>query len=488
MTQAISVTNLTSELINTVDVNAACNLLCKQAVDVTVKTTLDNARMRLQQTCADLIRAAKGGDKRMVSGYAVPPSSQSMEPEDDSLPESLELFPLYTLAMMKNVAFRGGIDVHPDERVQAFYNINQMWLDKSISFIYPRLFSLHEMDVVAGYPNEEVTEDTPEDTYAGRNKVVLPKILPLTIDSLTSDGIYLLDNGVEFFVWVGREAYSNFVESLFGVSSLDSVDPNQLIIQTENDDFSARVGAIMSALRDDLADPYQVPAKTTIVREGDGHMEARFFWFLVEDRASFQGGTYSYEDFVSFVKNPAQGPGAPTGPPNMSQGPPAGTMQGRGMPPGPPGPQAGVPGPPSQQPVYGQAPPSAQPSQGYGQAPVPPQSPQQYGHPPMPPQAYSQPPMPPPAQGVYGQPPPVANRGPPPPFGPPSGLPSGSHVGVPAGLPSGPPLGQYGQPPAPPKAPPPPGRAVNGNLRGAPPPPPRGIRPPPPPPPPPPPR
>ncbi|KAG7355064.1 Sec23/Sec24 trunk domain containing protein [Nitzschia inconspicua] len=468
MTQAIPVSNLTSELIGAVDVNTACNLLCKQGVDLAVKTTLDNARMRLQQTCADLIRAAKGGDKRMVSGYAVPQAPQPNEGEDDSLPESLELFPLYTLAMMKNVAFRGGIDVHPDERVQAFYYINQMWLDKSVSFIYPRLFSLHDMDSDAGYPNEEVTEDTPKDTFAGRNNIALPKVLPLTIDSMSSDGIYLLDNGVEFFVWVGREAYATAVESLFGVSSLESVDPSQLVVQTEGDEFSTRVGSIMAALREDSADPYVIPAKTSIIREGDGHMEARFYWFLVEDRASFQGGTYSYKDFLAYVKNPAQGPGAGAAP-----GPP-GPMQGRGMP----------PVPPSQPQGYGHAPLPLQPSQGYSQ----PQPPQGYGQappPPQPTQGYGQQPMPPAPQRGYGQPPPPMNRAMPP-GGPSSGPPlGGPPMGIPPGPPSGPPLGQYGQTPAPPKAPPPPGRAVNGTQRGPPPPPSRGgARPPPPPPPP----
>ncbi|KAL3938641.1 MAG: hypothetical protein SGARI_001666, partial [Bacillariaceae sp.] len=149
MTQAIPVTNLTSELITEVDVDASCNLLCKQAVDVSVKTTLDNARMRLQQACVDLVRAAKGGDRRTVSGYAVPQAPQSGE-QDDSLPESLELFPMNTLAMMKNVAFRGGVDVNPDERMQSFYYINQMWVDQSKTFIYPKLYALHDMEGDAG--------------------------------------------------------------------------------------------------------------------------------------------------------------------------------------------------------------------------------------------------------------------------------------------------------------------------------------------------
>jgi len=514
MTQAFPTTTLTSELANGVDVFATCNLLAKQAIDVALKTTLDNARMRLQQTCVDLLRSAKGGDVRTVSGYAVPQAPQSNESEEgDSLPPGLELFPLYTLALMKNVAFRGGTDVHPDERTQAFFNINQMWLNKSKSYIYPPLFSLHDMQPNAGYPSEEDTDDN-EDSLAGRDRVVLPSALPLTIDSLSSDGIYLVDNGIDFYLWIGRAANPNCVNDLFGVPSLENVEP---VLNLESGgEFSERVGTIISALRDDEADPYIVGSKIFVVKEGDLHMEARFFWFMVEDRASFQGGTFSYEDFMNFVMNPNAGPGgapggpAPPGAPQMPGrgGPMSHQQHHRGGPSGGPqmppsrqqyGQAPSQPAPP--QPAYGQQPPPPQPA--YGQQPPPPQ-PMAGRRPPAPApqQQYGQaPPQPGPPQPAYGQPPPGRNPPPPAPYsggGPPAppqqqygrappqpGPPQPAYGQQPPGR-NPPPPAPYsgGGPPAPPK---PPGRAVqhNANRRAAPPPPPRARRAPPPPPPPP---
>lgn len=501
MTQAFPTTNLTSELVSGMNVFTTCNLMAKQAIDVALKTSLDNARMRMQSTCVDLIRAAKGGDVRTVSGYAVPQASQSQQTEDDSIPPELELFPLYTLALMKNVAFRGGTDVHPDERTQSFFNINQMWLNKSKSYVYPPLFSLHDMQPSAGYSSEEKLDDPQEDSCAGHDRILLPNVLPLTIDSLSSDGIYLVDNGVEFYLWVGREANSHYVNGLFGVHSLDNVEP--VLNLDSGDEFSKRVGNIVAALRDDEADPYTVGSKITVVKEGDPHMEARFFWFMVEDRASFQGGTFSYEDFMNFVQNPNSAPGAPAPPgpggamtpqrrgpagprgvpqqPGMQKmggpQPPAPAMPGRG-PPAPPQPQYGrrpqQPGPPQPpQPQYGQGPPQ----------PGPPQPPQpQYGQ---------RPPQPGPPQPAHGQGPTMSRGGPPAPphrsQGPP-GVPQPAYgQRGPPGPPrshGAPPAPYSGGPPAPPK-PPPPGRAVpqhNGQRR-APPPPPRGRGPPPPPPP-----
>ena len=61
MTQVLPVTSLTSEVMNTVNTDACTALLAKQAIEVALKSGLDNARLRLQQVCVEIIRAAKSG-------------------------------------------------------------------------------------------------------------------------------------------------------------------------------------------------------------------------------------------------------------------------------------------------------------------------------------------------------------------------------------------------------------------------------------------
>lgn len=513
MTQAIPVTALTSDLIKSVDVFPLMNLLSKQGVDVALKTNLDNARMRMQQTCLELIRAAKGGDRRMVSGYSVPQAPQSSEGnEDDSLPASLELLPLYTLALMKNVAFRGGTDVHPDERVQAWYYINQLWLDRSKNFIYPKLFSLHDMDPNAGYPVEtDQLEELSDELYAGRSCILLPQALPLTVESLSSDGIYILDNGIEFSLWIGREASPQYVQALFGVQSLDNYDASSLKVETEGDEFAVRVGSIINALRDGESDIYPVSSKINIVREGDMSMEPRFFWFMVEDPASFQGGTYSYEDFMNFVQNPNAGPGAPPGPPGpgMQRGHPGGggygvappppnagramppSQPGYGQQPGPPMPMQAQGPPPPHRPMGQPGPPQQAPYSGGMQPPTPqhmgaPQHASQYGGPP----SGGGPPQPPQRMGAPpaysnpqsgGAPHSASQRAPPPPpgrAGPPPPPKAGGNMPPPPGRPTQGNGASHGAPPAPPgppkgRAPPPPPGPPRGRAPPPPPPPPR---------------
>lgn len=513
MTQVLPVTNRSSELMASVNVDTVCNLLSKQAVEVAVKSSLDNARMRLQQTCVDMIRVCKEGDKRTVSGYPVPPPgghAGGHDSEEKTIPDNLQLLPLYTLALMKNVAFRGGTDIHPDERIQAHRQMISMWVAQSKDFIYPRLFAIHSMEENVGYSVEDLPNGGGEDAMtAGRNRILLPTVLNLTVDQLRSNGIYLLDNGIDMYLWVGRAADISLVGSLFGVQSLDDCDLNQLEVLTSGDPLASRLGAIIDALRDE-GDQFVISPKIHVVREGDQHMESRFFWFLVEDRASFQGGTFSYADFMQFVNNPNQG-GTPGGAPRA----PGGAMPpgGRG-PPGPPG-QPGMP-PPGQPGM-----PTAPGQHGMGMAPPgrgmppPPCHPGGMGGPTPLPGGMGGPPPPPPG-GMGGLPPPQGMGAPPPPPGgmggpsphgvmagppqpggmrPPSGEGYGGRPpqapGPPqhqayGGPPSGPPGGAptYGVPPGPPQAPP--GHASYGAPpppgppRGPPPPgPPRGALPPP---------
>jgi protein transport protein SEC24 len=92
------------------------------------------------------------------------------------------------------------------------------------------MFAIHEMDDDMGHPVEEPLEGEVEDENltAGRDRILLPPVVSLTVEGLTSNGVYLLDNGVEMFLWVGRTADMNVVSSLFGTHSLEDMDPNQV--------------------------------------------------------------------------------------------------------------------------------------------------------------------------------------------------------------------------------------------------------------------
>ena len=119
-------------------------------------------------------------------------------------------------------------------------------------------------------------------------------------------------------LWLGRALSPAFVQGLFGIPSLDSIEPSTLKLPCdaapEGDDGSdgmltvghdsalvARVCNVIAACRD-LRPLF--PA-LYIVKEGDG-CEPAFMRHLVEDRAVFTGGAFTYGEFLNHVTRLSQ--------------------------------------------------------------------------------------------------------------------------------------------------------------------------------------
>jgi protein transport protein SEC24 len=127
---------------------------------------------------------------------------------------------LWVCALQKNVLFRGGTDVKSDERSALIYRMLTMPVMGSKPFIYPTLIALHRIAGEEGTSNPSSTNSN----LVGSDSIVMPPYLPLTVDSLVSDGVFLLFDGVETFVWLGRAAPPAVLEALFGCSSFEGVD------------------------------------------------------------------------------------------------------------------------------------------------------------------------------------------------------------------------------------------------------------------------
>ena len=86
-------------------------------------------------------------------------------------------------------------------------------------------FAIHDMDSTAGLPADP---NSGKAKTAGRNNILLPKVANLSVERLTSNGIFLLDNGVDMYLWVGRSSDPAVTSALFGISSLENVDMSQV--------------------------------------------------------------------------------------------------------------------------------------------------------------------------------------------------------------------------------------------------------------------
>lgn len=209
----------------------------------------------------------------------------SSSQESQSIPESLSLMPLYAMALQKNVGLRGGHDVRIDERAYYHQLMLNMDVDDSKVFIYPRLFSIHDMALEAGTPNDNA--DDAAAPCAGPQNIRLPAILNLSHERLDTEGVFLLENGHDMFLWIGRGVSPTLLTSLFGVGSLDGIDMAALVILSDSCQFANRLQMVINALRAERTRFMQLH----FIREGDGYADAFFARYLVEDR------------YVNFTKN-----------------------------------------------------------------------------------------------------------------------------------------------------------------------------------------
>jgi len=71
--------------------------------------------------------------------------SQSPNPGQLILPESLKLLPVYALGLIKSPSFRQGTDVLLDERIVSYNTLMRNPTRNLIHYCFPRLFALHDM-------------------------------------------------------------------------------------------------------------------------------------------------------------------------------------------------------------------------------------------------------------------------------------------------------------------------------------------------------
>jgi len=294
-----------NDIINSVDVQATTSMLSQIALEHSLKTNLAEGRNRLQSACQQIVQAS------------------NMAPQA----ENLQFLPLYIMGMLKSQAFRGTNDISADMRTAIWMRLETMNVPQMAAYYYPRMMALHNAPDSCGMPDEH-------------GRVALPDMLNLTSESMTQDGIYLLEDGDLILMWIGRAVDTGVLGALFGVPSFEQLDPAQgeQVIGTRGDPLSNKIAHILAQVRSERTVPFM---QLKIIRCGDP-LEARFFASLIEDRTIGLQSTYTeflqrmgYRPQQAQGQNPPMGgmpPGGapPGGAPGMS-GPPMGAMGSPGM-------------------------------------------------------------------------------------------------------------------------------------------------------------
>lgn len=102
-----------------------------KGIEKALTTKLSDAREALVNKCIDILAIYR------QELAATSPLGQLI------LPETLKVLPLYILGLVKNILFRSGTDIRPDERSYYFMLARMLPVSLLLNFIYPKLMALH---------------------------------------------------------------------------------------------------------------------------------------------------------------------------------------------------------------------------------------------------------------------------------------------------------------------------------------------------------
>lgn len=145
-----------------------------------------------------------------------------------------------------------------------------------IQYIYPKLYSLHDMPDNAGLPDPETGE------------IVLPPPSNLSSERIVPYGLYLIDDGQTQFLWLGRDAVPELINDVFGLHDKTAVKIGKTTLPVLDGEFNERVRAIIEKSRDHRSrgvGSITVPHLYVVREDGEPSLRLWAQTLIVEDRA-----------------------------------------------------------------------------------------------------------------------------------------------------------------------------------------------------------
>ncbi|RYO78448.1 hypothetical protein DL764_010120 [Monosporascus ibericus] len=265
MTLAIPTTTNLADVYASADQCAITTYFSHKAVERALSSGLDAARDALQSKLIELLQTFK---KELAGG--------SMGGGGLQFPANLRGLPVLFLGLIKNVGLRKSAQIPSDLRSAALCLLSTLPLPLLMQYIYPRLYSLHDMPDNAGVADQET------------GQIILPPPLNLSSERLVSYGLYLIDDGQTQFLWVGRDAVPQLLMDVFGLSDRTQLRVGKGSVPELDNDFNERVRAVVQRSRDHLSKgvgSVTVPHLYIVREDGEPSLKLWAQTLLVEDRA-----------------------------------------------------------------------------------------------------------------------------------------------------------------------------------------------------------
>ncbi|KAJ1941993.1 COPII subunit [Kickxella alabastrina] len=281
----------TTENIHTVfhhaDQLAIASLMSKKAVDRALEAKLEDAREALQYKTLEIIGAFKTECTQSSSGATT----------QLQIPRALQLLPFLTLASLKHTSLRGGNNIPPPVRIAAMNRILTLPTEQGVQpYTVARMYSLHDLPAEAGYPDQS------------SGLTVLPPRLGLSADALSPYGIFLLHNGSDLFLWIGRDANPALCQALLNVQDARSIPSGVITFPDFSNGTEApvkglelnfQVNAIMRRLNQLCHDLWK-PVTYVCKEDGEPVLRMMMTQWLSEDMDT---SVPSYQQFLNQLRD-----------------------------------------------------------------------------------------------------------------------------------------------------------------------------------------
>ncbi|NXH14703.1 SC24C protein, partial [Bucco capensis] len=247
-----------ADLYRNCETDTLINYLAKFAYRGVLSSPVKTVRDALINQCAQILACYR-------KNCASPSSAGQL-----ILPECMKLLPVYLNCVLKSDVLQPGPEVTTDDRAYIRQLVTSMDVAETNVFFYPRLLPLTKADV---------------------DSDSLPAAIRNSEERLSKGDIYLLENGLNIFVWVGVNVQQGLIQNLFGVSSFSQISKTLSTLPVLENPFSKKVRSLINTLQSQRSRHMKL-----IIVKQDDKLEMLFKHFLVEDK-SLSGGA-SYVDFL----------------------------------------------------------------------------------------------------------------------------------------------------------------------------------------------
>lgn len=276
---AVPVTNVLGNVFRYADLDSTITYYNKEVCTLVQSKSLQDVRHYLTDRCVKILLAYRKN------------CAASSTPGQLILPESFKLLPLYTLAVNKTKAVKGG-NVTSDVRAYYMRMFRSLGVGATMSMLYPRMIALHKMSPEDGLPIKVKQEDGSEITGV---RTRCPPLIRPSFHRMEPHGAYLIENGDNCLLWIGAEVNPRFLDDLYGVNALDELDPRMTKLPKLPTKLSSQVRALVAS----FATQRNKPALPVLIaRQNRDASEVEAANMLIEDE---NNGAMSMVDYLCHV-------------------------------------------------------------------------------------------------------------------------------------------------------------------------------------------